>query len=433
MNRPLEHHVDVAMDCGCVRHRRDILRGATSVGAAASMLSWTDLVSGAAGQLRSSGRACILLWMQGGPSQYETFTPIAPHPNAGETKAISTKVPGIQIAENLPKVAEMMDDLAIIRSVNSREGSHPRASFLLHTGYLPTAAIKHPALGSIAAQQLGDRESELPNFVRVGRGIRNAANGGLLGSQYNALELPVPGSPPTNAAPATTTVRFERRLELLDRLESDFARRAGEEAIADHRRLYEQTARMVTSPQMEAFDLERETQAMRDAYGQTPFGAGCLLARRLVEAGVTFVEVGAGNWDTHADNFERSKQLTAEIDQPMAQLIRDLKQRGMLEKTLVIWMGEFGRTPRINPRAGRDHYPRAFNVALAGGGIQGGRVIGKVDPSGSEVAERPVSVQDLFQTFCKSLRIDAEVENMSPAGRPIRVVDGGEPVLELFS
>jgi hypothetical protein len=433
MSTSLEHHVDV---CTCrhgVYRRRDFLRASAALGAAGSLVNWTDLVSGAANQLRASGRACILLWMQGGPSQFETFSPAAGHANGGETKAISTSVPGVQIAENLPHVATVMEDLAIIRSMTSREGSHPRASFLLHTGYLPTAAIKHPSIGSIAAHQIGDKESDLPNFVRVGRGVRHGSNGGLLGAQYNALELPTPGSPPTNAALPTSTERFERRLGLLGQLEADFATRAGEEAIADHKRLYDQTARMVQSPRMQAFDLEQEPAAMRDAYGRTAFGSGCLLARRLVETGVTFVEVSAGNWDTHADNFERSRTLTTQIDQPMAQLIRDLKQRGLLDRTLVIWMGEFGRTPRINPRAGRDHYPRAFNVALAGGGVQGGRVIGRTDPGGTEVVDRPVTVQDLFQTFCKSLRIDAEAENMSPAGRPIRIVDGGKPVLELFS
>ncbi len=433
MSQSLEHHIEV---CTCrhgVLRRRDFLRGVSAAGAAAGLMSWTDLVRGAASQLRASGRACILLWMQGGPSQFETFSPAPGHPNGGETKAISTSIPGIQIAENLPKVAGVMDDLAIIRSMTSREGSHPRASFLLHTGYLPTAAVKHPSLGSVVAQQIGDRESELPNFVRIGRNVRNGSNGGLLGSQFNALELAVPGSPPTNAALSTTAQRFDRRLGLLDRLEADFAKQAGPEAIADHKRLYEQTARLVESPRMKAFDLDQEPTAMRDAYGQTPFGSGCLLARRLVESGVTFVEVGAGNWDTHSDNFERTRALGAEVDQPMAQLIRDLKQRGILEKTLVIWMGEFGRTPKINPRAGRDHYPRAFNVALAGGGIQGGQVIGKTDAGGTEVTDRPVTVQDLFQTFCKALHIDPDVENMSPAGRPIRVVDGGDPVKELFS
>jgi uncharacterized protein (DUF1501 family) len=190
---------------------------------------------------------------------------------------------------------------------------------------------------------------------------------------------------------------------------------------------------MILSPEMKAFDLAKESDTMREAYGQHSFGAGCLLARRLVESGVTFVEVVSSGWDTHDDNFNRSKKLAEEVDKPFAMLISDLKQRGMLDKTLIIWMGEFGRTPVINARAGRDHYPRAFNVALAGGGIRGGRVIGETDESGTTITDRPVSVSDLFQTFCKSLHIDADKENMSPIGRPIKVVDGGEPVGELFS
>ena len=171
---------------------------------------------------------------------------------------------------------------------------------------------------------------------------------------------------------------------------------------------------------------------MRDAYGRTEFGNGCLLARRLVETGVTFVEVSLGNWDTHADNQDRTRKLAEQCDQPFAQLIRDLGQRGMLDTTLVVWMGEFGRTPRINGRGGRDHYPRAFNVALAGGGIRGGQVIGSTNDGGTAVADRPVQVTDLFQTVCKSLAIDPDNENMTPIGRPIRIVDGGAPVEELF-
>jgi uncharacterized protein (DUF1501 family) len=172
---------------------------------------------------------------------------------------------------------------------------------------------------------------------------------------------------------------------------------------------------------------------MRDAYGRTDFGSGCLLARRLVEAGVTFVEVDVNGWDTHDDNFGRVSKLCGQVDQPAAQLITDLKQRGMLDKTLVIWMGEFGRTPRINPRGGRDHFPKAFNLAIAGGGVRGGQVIGSTDAGGDEVKDRPIGVQDLFQSFCKSLKIDPTVENQSGAGRPIKIVDGGKPVEELFA
>jgi uncharacterized protein (DUF1501 family) len=179
--------------------------------------------------------------------------------------------------------------------------------------------------------------------------------------------------------------------------------------------------------------LNKEKEAARDRYGKTPFGQGCLLARRLVETGVTFVEVGHGGWDTHDDNFNRVAKLAADVDRGMSALISDLKERGMLDKTLVIWMGEFGRTPKINPRTGRDHYPRAFNALLAGGGIKGGQVIGSTDKLGQAVADRPVKVNDLFCSFYQTLKINPKKENMSGVGRPIKIVDGGTSVAELFA
>jgi uncharacterized protein (DUF1501 family) len=196
---------------------------------------------------------------------------------------------------------------------------------------------------------------------------------------------------------------------------------------------------MVLSPRIKTFDLSEESEALREAYGRTPFGQGCLLARRLVETGVTFVEVvssgGAGvqNWDTHQNNNERVASLAGHVDPGLATLIGDLKQRGLLERTLVIWMGEFGRTPKVNPNGGRDHYPRCFNVALAGAGIRGGQVIGASSPDGTEPKDRPVAVTDLLSTFCQALQIDPKKENMSPVGRPIKIVDGGTPVSELFA
>ncbi|MCS5616670.1 MAG: DUF1501 domain-containing protein, partial [Pirellulales bacterium] len=197
--------------------------------------------------------------------------------------------------------------------------------------------------------------------------------------------------------------------------------------------LYRRATRMILSDDMRAFDISREPEQVRDEYGEGPFAAGCLLARRLVEHGVTFVEVVSNGWDTHQDNFAQVADLAGQVDRPFAALIRDLERRGMLDDTLVIWMGEFGRTPQVNPRGGRDHFPRSFNAVLAGGGIAGGAVIGRTDQAGVEVADRPVTVPDLFATFCASLGIDPAKENMASTGRPIKLVDGGEPVAELLS
>ncbi|MBL9125323.1 MAG: DUF1501 domain-containing protein [Planctomycetaceae bacterium] len=428
-----EHHMQLAMHRQGVVRRRDFLKGISAASIAAGTLSWTDLMSVHAGDLRKRGMACIVLWMQGGPSQFETFSPKPGHENGGETKAIQTSVPGIEIAEGLPHLAQVMDDLAIVRSMTTKEGNHQRASFLLHTGYAPTASVKHPTFGAIAAHQLPNPECDLPSFVRIGNQFRNSGGGGFLGAEFDAFGLPSAEQMPANTQPTTSSERFSRRLGLLGRLEADAANGSTAPFAADHRKLYDKASRMILSPAMKTFNIEDEPEAIRTAYGESDFATGCLMARRLVEAGVTFVEVSTGNWDTHNDNWPRTAELKAQIDQPFAQLLRDLKQRGLLETTLVVWMGEFGRTPRINPRGGRDHYPKAFNVALAGGGVRGGRVIGATDPSGAEVSDRPVAVTDLFQTFCRSLKIDAAHENMSPIGRPIKIVNGGSPVEELFA
>jgi hypothetical protein len=325
-----------------------------------------------------------------------------------------------------------MNHAALIRSMTSKEGSHPRATYLMHTGYLPNPSVHYPAFGSIVSQQLPNAQLELPAFVRIGGTGRDDSGGGILGVQFDPFVMPQAGKPPTNAAPTTPVDRYARRLNLLERLETDHAAGGDAQEVADHQKLYKQAARMILSPQMKAFDLDEEPQAEREKYGSSQFGMGCLLARRLVEAGVPSIEVSLNGWDTHDEVIPRVKKLAAQVDQPLAYLLADLAQRGLLESTLVVWMGEFGRTPRINPRAGRDHYPRAFNALVAGGGIRGGQVIGATDAGGTEVSDRPVTVADLFQTFCKSLAIDPTIENIAPNGRPIKIVDGGQPVSELF-
>ena len=384
-----------------------------------------------AAELRRRGMSCILLWMQGGPSQFDTFSPVDGSAGGG-VKAIETSVSGIRIAENLPHAARVMDDICLIRSMTSREGSHPRGTFLMQTGYIPNPSVKYPAFGSVVAQQLGDPEFDLPSYVRVGNRGRGGAGAGFLGVAYSPFGMNSARTAPANTKPTTSEARYKRRLGFLEGIEADFAENGGRDIVADHQKLYAKSSKMILSPKMEAFDIAKESAKMREAYGPGEFAAGCLMARRLVEAGVTFVEVGLGNWDTHQDNNDRSKQLCGQLDQPYAQLLRDLKERGLLDKTLVIWMGEFGRTPRINPRDGRDHYPRAFTVALAGGGVQGGQVVGKTDKAGANVTDRPVEVPDLFRTFCHSLEIDADHENMSAIGRPIPIVEGGAVVKEVF-
>lgn len=418
----LQHRTHVTIHRDGVVGRRDFLK----VMSAAGGLSLVDAVSLHAAELRKQGMACILLWMQGGPSQFDTFDPKPAHANGAEVKAISTRAAGVQIAANLPKLANQADKLAIVRSMTTKEGNHQRATYLMHTSYVPSSSVNYPTLGAAVSHASAQSAAagELPAFVRIGR-TPNGGNGGFLGTEFDALQMQTATRLPDNVKPTTDVARYQRRLGLLGRLEGASGPEIPAEQIADHRKLYDQASRMILSPSMEAFDITREPDSIRDGYGRGEFGAGCLLARRLVESGVTFVEVSLGNWDTHQDNNQRTQQLCGQLDQPFAFLLEDLAQRGMLERTMVVWMGEFGRTPRINPRNGRDHYPRAFSAALAGAGVRGGQVIGATDESGSDVEDAPVTEKDMFQTIYKGLKIDAAKENMSPIGRPIKLVDGG--------
>ena len=432
MSDHLVRQTDVTLRARQGMRRRDFLRWIPAASVAAGTLRWTDLVAAEAPRLRKQGKACILLWMQGGPSQFETFAPCPDHANGGDTKAIETAVSGIRIAENLPETAKVMNDICVVRSMTSKEGSHPRASFLLRTSYLPNPSVRHPSFGSNVTQQLGDAATELPSYVRIGRS-RFGVGGGLLGVDYDPFVLGDPSRPPENTSLQTGERRFRRRLALLNELDEKFEQQGATLEAGNHQKLYRRASRMMLSSDMSAFDLEEEPQRGRDAYGTSDFAAGCLMARRLVEAGVTFVEVSLGNWDTHRDNANRSRELCIQMDQPYAQLLRDLRQRGLLDDTLVVWMGEFGRTPRINARGGRDHFPRAFSLALAGGGVRGGQIVGATDAGGTTVTDRPVTVPDLFQTLCHVLDVDPDHENMTALGRPIRIVEGGTVVREILA
>jgi hypothetical protein len=378
--------------------------------------------------------SCILLWMAGGPSQFETFDPKPDHANGAGTETIETAVPGVRIARGWDKTAAAMNDIALIRSMTNKEGNHARATYQLHTGYAPTGTVRYPSFGSVTAAELGDPKFDLPHIVSIGGPTIGA---GMLGVSYEPFQVQNPNQLPQNVPlpPGISSERFNRRIGLLDGLETaGFAskRAGGEDRVREHRALYRQSRDMVLSKNAQAFDLEEEDSSLRDAYGRSNFGQGCLLARRLIEVGVTFVEVRSNGWDTHNQAKDRLAKLSGEVDPAFATLINDLKRVGKLDSTLVIWMGEFGRTPRLTGD-GRGHYPRAFNVALAGGGIKGGQVIGETSADGTEVKDRPVAVNDLLKTFCHALKIDPKKENLSPQGRPIKIVDGGEPVLSLFA
>ncbi len=415
--------------------RRSFLRRVAAGGATAGLgiLGWKDAIALHAAELRKQGMACILLFMRGGPSQFETFDPKPGGKNGGPTKAIATAASGIEIAEHWPQTAKRMNDIALVRSMSNREGEHQRAAYQLHTGYVPLGSIKHPTLGSIVASEIAPPEFDLPHFVGIGNRV-TALGSGFLGTKYAAVHRPecLADARQRGAARRHQRSALQPPSRLAEGPGKGLRRRRRRPRVDEHQTVYASAAQMVLSPRMKAFDVSQEKDAVRDRYGRSSFGQGCLLARRLVETGVTFVEVESNGWDTHQDNFKRVKSLADGVDPALAALVGDLKERGMLERTLVIWMGEFGRTPKINPNTGRDHFPRAFNVALAGGGIKGGRVIGRTSDEGTEVKERPVSVADLFCTFCQALKINPRKENIGSLGRPIKLVDGGAAVKELF-
>ncbi len=414
--------------------RRDLLKFTGTGAAALSMSGWLNVIASHAATTGTKTKACIVLWMDGGPSHKDTFD-LKPGTNdAGEFKPIATSAPGIQISEHLPNVAKWMHQGAILRGMSTGEGAHGRAKYYMHTGYKEgVGGIVHPALGSIVSRELGNTESPMPNFVSVFRGNYGA---GFLGAKHQPLVVREPSKGVENLKPFVGQGQFDNRVGLLDEMESAFFRDYKATSSNDHHTTYQRAVTLMKSKEAKAFDLAQEPASSKEKYGSGQFGQGCLLARRLVEVGVPFVEVTLGGWDTHQDNWSRVKNLSGQIDSPMAALLADLKERGLLDTTLVVWMGEFGRTPKINKRGtkpGRDHFPRAWSSVMFGGGIKGGQVIGKTDAEGAAVTERPVSALDFMSTVCKVLGIDHTKSNNTSTGRPIRIVEkGAKPIEQLF-
>jgi hypothetical protein len=443
--------------------RRDWLRLSTAGVIGFSMSGWLEALADEAAKSPKRRKSCILLWMNGGPSTIDCFDLKPGHPNGGEFKETETTVPGMRISEHLPKIAKFGKDMVIVRSVTSKEGDHGRATFLMRNGVLPQGPIQYPTLGSLVCKELGDDKSELPNFVSVAPYrffSPGAFSPGFLGPKYAPLIVGDTGvqffnpqaqqdygqalkvqdlAPPSHV----TKDQADARIDLLTELEKDFVEKHPGVAPQSHATAYDRAVRLMRTAAAKAFDLDEEKAAVRDAYGRNLFGQGCLLARRLVERGVPFVEVTLSNvpgvqnafgWDTHAQNFQVVKQLSQVLDPAWASLMSDLKERGLLDSTLIVWMGEFGRTPRITAGSGgREHFPNAFSTVMCGGGIKGGKVVGKTSADGMEIEDRKVTVPDFLATVCKALGIDPEKQNMSNVGRPIRIVEkGARPIEEVL-
>jgi len=383
-------------------------------------------------------KACILVWLNGGPSHLDTFDPKpdAPDDYHGPATAIDTAVEGVRLSGYFPELAKQAKDYALIRSITSKEADHDRANFFIHTGNLRSETVEYPALGAVVAKTWSDEKDELPNFVSINAG---GGDGGFFGVEFSPHTISNFDAPIDNLAlpDGVDDDRLARRLKGLDALNNSFAGRSDPGRVADHQRFHDKALRLRTSPALKAFDLKSEKPETIDAYGagadDAAFQKSCLLARRLVENGVKFVEVQLDGWDTHGDNFNGVANLAKVLDPTLSALIRDLSDRGLLNDTLVLCMGEFGRTPKINEQQGRDHWSEAFSVLLAGGGVKGAQVIGQTDEKGEQVKDRPVTIPDYFATLLSSLGIDPAKQYRTPGGRPIKLADKGKVVTELFS
>ncbi len=434
--------------------RRDVLRIGTlsTLGIGVGSLAWPGGRVDAARSGSRRAQACILIWLDGGPSHLETFDPKpdAPQEVRGPFGTIETRIPGVHLVDLLPKLAERIDRVALIRSMTSPLGEHNLGTHYMMTGYRPTPVLEYPFYGSVHTW-LKPSDSVIPPNVavpdfRVGGG-RFAGNGFLpahtqpfsVGSDPGRPGFRVRDLSPYATLTARRLARRQEYLAALDRL----SRRVEADPPAPADPEFEQAFRLVTSAEARrAFQLEDEPAETRQRYGSKTIGQACLLARRLVERGVPFVTVNQRGWDTHKDLYTRLKEgftgakipvgLVPSLDSALSALLDDLTRTGLLDETLIVVMGEFGRTPKLNTSAGRDHWPRVFSVLLAGAGIPGGRVIGASDATGESPRERPVTPADLAATIYTLLGIDPHTKLTTPDGRPVEVVRDGEPVSELL-
>lgn len=423
--------------------RRDMLR-VGSLGALG--LGLPDLLRGRA-KAESKGKdiSCILVWLQGGISHIDSFDPKpeAPSEIRGEFGVIDTNVPGIKVCDPLPKLARHQDKFSILRSLNPRNGSHGTADAYMLSGHAFNPSIVFPAYGSVVAREKGDRAS-MPPYVQVGIYVDQRFGGGVagyLGDQYNPFVLPGDPSSPSftvrdvSLPGGVDRERFGRRMKVLETVDTWQAQvESDSSALEAAGTFYQKAYNLITAPQAKrAFDIGREDPRIRDRYGRHSLGQGCLLARRLVEAGVRFVTVTDGGWDTHANNFPALKDsLLPRFDSSFSALLQDLSDRGMLETTLVVMMSDFGRTPKVNPSAGRDHWASAGIALLAGGGIRPGTIVGQTNALGEQPTEAPYYTEDLAATLYHCLGIPLDTTHQTPDGRPIQINADGRPIRELI-
>jgi uncharacterized protein (DUF1501 family) len=384
-----------------------------------------------ADELQKRGKSAIMLWMGGGPSTIDLWDLKPGAPTGGPFRPINTSG-DVQICEHLPKVAQQMHHLSVVRSMSTREADHTRGRYYMHTGYVPNPNVEHPSYGAVLAHELIDQRDnlEIPPFVAVGGG---SVGPGFLGMAWSPFTVSSTGQV-RNLKMGLEQDRLYQRMATLDLIENKFISERRGSLAEDHQKVLQKTLYLMTSKQMDAFKVSQEPAPIRERYGENNFGRGCLMARRLVEQGVPFVEVDFGGWDNHQNIFPTLKDNKLPVmDQAMSALIEDLEQRGLLADTAIIWMGEFGRTPRINGNTGRDHWARAWSVVLGGAGIQGGLAVGETNEDGTRVLTDPYTSEDVMATVCQALDISLETTFTSRSGRPMKIAAGGRVIRELFT
>jgi len=392
-----------------------------------SALSLAETVKANENQLKKNGKSAILLWMGGGPSTMDIWDLKSGAPTGGPFRPIATSG-DVQISEHMPLMAKQMHNAAIIRSMSTREADHMRGRYYMHTGYVPNPSIDHPSYGSVISHQLKREDIAIPQFISVGGGSMGA---GFLGAKYNPFSVNSDGR--IRNLDMKIDQRFYQRAYALDAIENNFINQRRGSLAKEHQAILKETFNVLTSSQMDALKVASEPEDVKERYGDNNFGKGCLMARRLVEAGVPFIEVNLGGWDNHQNIFPtlRDTKLPM-LDQGMSALYEDLEQRGLLQDTAIIWMGEFSRTPRINGNAGRDHWARSWSVVVGGAGMNGGIAIGETNSDGTRVETEPHSSQDVMASVCKALGISLGTTFTSNSGRPMKIANSGKVITELF-
>jgi len=383
-----------------------------------------------AADLKKRRKSAILLWMSGGPSTMDIWD-LKPGANTGGPFRPIRTAGDVEISEHMPETAKVMNHLSVVRSMSTREADHNRGRYYMHTGYVPNPNIEYPSYGAVLSHELIDQrpELEIPPFVSVG----GASEGpGFLGMAWAPFVVSSTGQV-RNLEMGLDNKRLMQRMAALDLIEKGFIGEKRGATAEDHQKVLKKTLDLMTSEQMEAFKVMKEPKEVLDRYGNDGFGRGCLMARRLVEAGVPFVEVDYGGWDNHANIHTTLKDTKLPvIDKAISSLVTDLEDRGLLQDTAIIWMGEFSRTPRINATAGRDHWARSWSVMVGGGGLKGGIAVGKTNDDGTSVETEPYTSQDVMATVCKTLGISLETTFTSKNGRPMKIANSGKVIKELF-